>query len=221
MGSLTDKITSYPHWKGISFDHSNFTSTPTRTGSKSPYTSMLDNLFVQDGTNAPTIIQGPISTQNAYLFTLDSTTTPLTTSRLYYGSPTSGQTGNSDDIRRAYWDGGNFDRVYGIWVKTPDGGGLNGAINIHRILGGSNGSTVVTGVATGETSNGVPIISLSATDLGSASQGVQNFTQYGNATDGYYQIEFNKWYFVAWRKRLTITTQNPTINTTEIGRAHV
>lgn len=217
MGSLTDKITSYPHWKGISFDHSNFTSTPTRTGSKSPYTSMLDNLFVQDGTNAPTIIQGPISTQNAYLFTLDSTTTPLTTSRLYYGSPTSGQTGNSDDIRRAYWDGGNFDRVYGIWVKTPDGGGLNGAINIHRILGGSNGSTVVTGVATGETSNGVPIISLSATDLGSASQGVQNFTQYGNATDGYYQIEFNKWYFVAWRKRLTITTQNPTINTTVSG----
>lgn len=218
MSRLTDKVASYSHWKGISFDEPSYTLTPTRTGSKTPYTNMSNGNFTQDGTNVPTVVEGPMPGQNAYRFTLNSNTTPLTTSRLYYGSPTSGQVGGLDDIRRAYYDASPFDRVYGIWMRMPNASSNpNGLINAHRILGGSNGQTVMTGVAMGKLPDGSPGISISSQELGASAGLLQNISQYGNSTDGFKNLEHGKWYFIAWRKRMTISTTFPTVNSTVNG----
>lgn len=218
MSRLTDKVASYSHWKGISFDEATYTTTPTRTGSKTPYTTMLNANFVQDGVNQPTIVEGPMPGQNAYRFTLNSNTSPLTTSRLYHGSTSSGSVGSTSDIRRACYDNYPFDRLFGIWMKFPDGvSSTNGILTAHRYLGGSNGQTVVMGVAMGKSNTGLPAISLPASDSGASSSQLSTLTQYGNAIDGYQAFEFNKWYFIAWRKQLNITDTFPTVNTTVNG----
>lgn len=218
MSRLTDKVASYSHWKGISFDEPSYTLTPTRTGSKSPYTTMLDANFVQDGTNVPTVVEGPMPGQNAYRFTLNSNTTPLTTSRLYYGSTSAGTVGGTTDIRRAYYDNPPFDRVYGIWMRMPDASSNpNGLINAHRILGGSNGQTLITGVAMGKLTTGAPGISISTQELGASAPLLQNISQYGNSTDGFKNFEHGKWYFIAWRKQMSFPGGAPTINQTGTG----
>jgi hypothetical protein len=198
MSRLTDKVTSYSHYKGISFDEPTYTLTPTRTGNKSPYTTMSDNLFVNDGTNLPTIVEGPMPGQNAYQFVLNPNTS--TTSRLYYGSTSSGDAGAQSDIRRACYGAGPYDRVFGIWVKTPDGSANAGMVNCHRLLYGS--TSVVMSVAVGKLGTGLPSIALNTPDLGYAAFSGQS--QYGNAVDGYTPFEWNKWYFIAWRKQYVV-----------------
>lgn len=209
MSRLTDKVTSYSHYKGISFDEPTYTLTPTRTGNKNPFTVMSDSLFVNDGTNLPTIVEGPMPGQNAYQFVLNPNTS--TTSRLYYGSPTAGTSGGLDDIRRAFWGVGPWDRVFGIWVKTPDGSANAGMVNCHRILYGS--TSVVMSIAVGKLGTGLPSIALNTPDLGYAAFSGQS--QYGNAVDGYTPFEWNKWYFIAWRKQYQVNNStNPTIGAT-------
>lgn len=213
MSQLTNKQESYSHFKGISFDESSYTLTPTRTGDRlfnGNTVLMSSDSFVRDGLQDPTISNGPMSFQNAYKFTFNNVTPK--SSRLYFGSTTTSNFGDVGDIRRTYWEGfgDGVERVYSIWLKMPDSvGTLVGTTGIHRVLYG-NSPVIGLGVGTSVNSS-TPAISLS--HVGENASLTATYT----SNNSQYPINFGEWYLVSIVKSKVITGGSSSVGATGTG----
>jgi hypothetical protein len=211
MSRLTDKYQSYPHYKGISFDESSYTLTPTRTGAKQisgNSITMSDSNFALVGNN-PTIETGVLPNQKCYGILFDDSVSPNINSRLIYGSTSSSNTGTTTDIRRMFWDWTPFDRVMGIWVKTPETAPPQDApapLAAVRLF--TNGSSAMVFIGVGKSPDGNPCINIthSGAELSSGGASISYYESYTDQNSNTVSIEYNKWYFVAIKKSVNETT---------------
>lgn len=202
MSRLTDKYQSYPHFKGISFDESTFTTDPTKTGAKLfNGNSVVMGSFTSDGANSPSILTGVMPNQKCYEMEFDSAS-PAKHVRLIYGNTTAGVAGGTDDVRRLIWDGDNFDRVVGYWVKMPSSFPVDGgSLALHRWL---RGTAALINIGPGKTSGNPAIYIIHASEP--ASPAINNYTSYTDQNSNVIPIEWDKWYFVAIRKTVVYNT---------------
>lgn len=203
MSRLTDKYQSYAHFKGTSFDESTYTANPTKTGAKlwngNP---VVMGSYTSDGANNPTILTGVMPNQKCYELEFDSTVTPNKNVRLIYGSTTVGVAGGLDDVRRLIWDEESFDRVVGFWLKMPSSFPVNnGSLPLHRWL---RGTAALINIGPGKTNNNPAIYIIHGSEL--ASPSISNYTSYVDQNSNVIPLEWDKWYFVAVRKRVIYNT---------------
>jgi hypothetical protein len=204
MSRLTDKYQSYDHFKGISFDEPVFTAAPTRTGSRqlggNPL-AMTNSNFFSDGLNNPTIKSGVLPNQNYYHFEFDNTITPQKNARLLYGSTSTSSTGGTDDVRRTMWDYTPFDRVTGVWVKTPSSAGNFGVGTYPAVVRWLYGTSAMINIGVGLSPNSLPALAIiHSTAEFTAGPIISVYENYTDANSNVIPIEWGKWYFVAIRK---------------------
>ena len=214
MSKLTTKQESYSHFKGISFDQSTFTTSPTITGNRTRNGNavVMSTPFTRDGQYDPTIVEGPVTGQNAYKFTFNDTSSPQKSSRLYFGSVTS-NTLPADDIRRIFYEtDANAvmeDILFGLWVKTPASYNSFAQTGVSRLIGatGANTGQNILNITVGANSSIQPIIGINP--IGELTGFVSNSTTT-------FAAEWDKWYFVAIR-RSGYQTNSGTAGSTATG----
>lgn len=225
MSKLTTKQESYSHFKGISFDEASYTLTPTITGNRlwdGNSVFMSSDSFVRDGLDNPEIVTGPMPGQNAYKFTSNDVSSPQKSSRLYFGSTTPSNVGTFNrDVRRLYWDReavspATTSTLNGIWIKTPASFSLNGTTGIHRLLGTANTSGTLQNimvVGVGANASSQPIININHQP---------EFQGILSPTSASYNVEWDKWYFVAIKRSVSVTSEGSigTISTGTLSYTH-
>ncbi len=208
MSRLTDKYQSYDHFKGISFDEPVFNSNPTKTGSKLIFGEAVNMNIESDGSVSPTIETGVLPNQKYYKFDFDNTVTPIKHSRLICGTTSTGSAGLLNDVRRLMWDGTPFDRVTGLWIKTPEEGTSNADNGtILAAIRFVYGTSAMINIGVGKTSAGVLSIGIihSTTEFTTTGPFINYYEGYTDQNNNFVPIEYGKWYFVAVRKSVIET----------------
>ena len=213
MSRLTDKYQSYAHFKGISFDESTFTTSPSQTGAKLYNgNSVVMGSFTNDGSHSPTVLTGVMPNQKYYEFEFDSGVTPNRTVRLIYGNTTSGNAGGLDDVRRLMWEG-NLDRVTGYWVKTPTNYSADGTIPTFRWV---SGAAPIFNISPGKVGSDFGIYFIhSTTEI--SPQSTTFYTSYTDQNSNVVTIQPDTWYFVAIRRRIVYDDPNLAVGTAQTG----
>ncbi len=219
MSRLTDKYQSYDHFRGISFDEATFLANPTKTGTKLLNGDPVIMGTTSDGSYSPTIETGVLPNQKYYKFDFDNTVSPLKHSRLICGNTTQGSAGGLDDVRRLMWDGTPFDRVTGLWIRTPDEGTSNADNGtILAALRFVYGTSAMINIGVGKTSTGVLSIGIihSTTEFPTGPF-INYYEGYTDQNNNFVPIEYGKWYFVAVRKSVVETGGSGGIGFTYTG----